>query len=203
MWTNQAEHLILASASPRRRQLLEQIQVPIKPLILPVNGEDEPRLADESVVDYVARTARDKLDRASAYCIGQAGGLEKLPILAADTTVAIGERILGKPVDVLDAKRILIELAGQTHDVYTAVAMVYRDEVKTTLTRTQVHIDAALINVVDTYIKTGEPFGKAGAYAIQGAAAAYVTRIEGSYTGVVGLPLYETVQLLSHMGLFE
>lgn len=203
MWTHQADYLLLASASPRRLQLLEQIQIPVKQLIVPVQDDDEPRLDGETVIDYVTRTARDKLERAQAYWSTQHTNQPLPPILTADTTVAIGEVILGKPTDKADAKRILTTLAGHTHNVYTAVTLLHHNKTHATLTQTKVDIDGALVDVIEDYIATGEPFGKAGAYAVQGIAAAYVARIEGSYSGVVGLPIYETTQLLRQAGLFR
>lgn len=203
MWIRPNIRLILASASPRREQLLKQIQVPVTQLVIPAPGEDEPRLAQERVTDYVRRTARDKLDRTAHHWRSQHPDDACPPMLAADTTVAIGQTILGKPVDAADAKRILLELAGQTHDVYTAVVLFHDGKTYETLAHAAVTIDASLITVIDDYIATGEPFGKAGAYAIQGMAAAYVQNVQGSYWAVVGLPLFETAQLLRQAGLYR
>lgn len=203
MWIDPNLKLILASASPRRLQLLEQIAVPVEQLVVPTDGEDEPRLPGETVTEYVTRTAQDKLTRTRNYWCEQHPNQTMPPMLAADTTVAIGQTILGKPEDAVDARRILTELAGKTHDVYTAVVMVYQDREHKTLTHSSVEVDGALIAAIDDYIASGEPFGKAGAYGIQGIAAAYVKDMQGSYSSVVGLPLYETAQLLRQAGLYR
>lgn len=202
MWTNQSDRLILASASPRRLQLLEQIHVPVEQLVVPADGEDEPRLSGERVTDYVTRTARDKLIRTQHYWREQHPNQPLPPMLAADTTVAFGQTILGKPLDEMDAKRILTELAGKTHDVYTAVVLSYQGQLHEALSHARVEIDTMTEPAIDRYIASGEPFGKAGAYGIQGIAGAYVKNIEGSYSAVVGLPLFETAQLLRRAGLY-
>jgi septum formation protein len=124
-------------------------------------------------------------------------------VLAADTTVAIGQTILGKPRDAADAKRILTQLAGHTHDVYTAVVLHHNGQLYETLAHATVEFTAKFVHRIDQYIETQEPFGKAGAYAIQGVAAAYISKVQGSYSGVVGLPLYETAELLRTAGLFK
>ena len=202
MWLNPNQPLILASASPRRLALLEQIAVPVEQFVVPVQGEDEPRLPNESVTDYVTRTAHDKNQRAK-FTWHQTHPDQTPPILSADTTVALGQTILGKPANHDDARRILRALAGQTHDVYTAVVLSVGNQQHTALTHTRVSIDAALNENLDAYIASGEPFGKAGAYGIQGIAAAYVSDVYGSYSSVVGLPLYETAQLLRQAGLYR
>ena len=203
MWTNQADRLVLASASPRRLQLLEQIKVPVEQLVLPVHGEDEPRIDDESVLTYVSRTAHDKLNRAQAHWTTHRTGDPMPPILAADTTVAKGQVILGKPSDAAEARYILSELAGQAHEVYTAVVLSHHGKTYETVVQAVVEFDAVLNDVIADYIETGEPFGKAGAYGIQGIAAAYIKSVSGSYSAVVGLPLYETAQLLRQAGLYQ
>lgn len=202
MWLDPNRKLILASASPRRLALLQQISVPVQQLVLPVQGEDEPRLPDEPVTDYVMRTAHDKNRRAQAHWQAHHGD-DQTPILSADTTVALGQDILGKPVDAEDAKRVLCALAGQTHDVYTAVVLNIAGQTSKVLSHTRVRMDAVLADSVDAYIASGEPFGKAGAYGIQGIAAVYVRSLQGSYSSVVGLPLYETAQLLRDAGLYR
>lgn len=203
MWTNQADRLILASASPRRLQLLTQIQVPVEQLVVPAAGEDEPRLAGEAVTDYVERTAHDKLVRTQHYWASKHNDQPAPPMLAADTTVALGQTILSKPVDHADARRILTALAGQTHDVFTAVALSHRGKLYETLAHARVEVDSTMASVIDDYIASGEPFGKAGAYGIQGIAAAYIKTLTGSYSAVVGLPLFETAQLLREAGLYQ
>lgn len=203
MWTNEAPALVLASASPRRLQLLEQLQIPVKQLSLPAQADDEPRLANEMVVDYVTRTARDKLQRALEHWANTYPNERTPPVLTADTTVAIGQTILGKPLDAADAKQILTQLAGHTHDVYTAVVLHHNEQSHETLAHTRVEFTAQFAHCIDQYIETQEPFGKAGAYAIQGVAAAYISKVQGSHSGVVGLPLYETAELLRTAGLFK
>jgi len=216
MWTNLAHELILASASARRLALLEQIAVPVRQLVVPTTGEDEPRLANESVTDYVMRTALEKNQRTQknidsvtqaqtqpATSVPELPHLSNLPILSADTTVAIGEQILGKPRDRDDARRILTTLAGQTHDVYTAVVLRFDGQTTTALVHARVRMAPSLAPAIEDYIDSGEPFGKAGAYAIQGIAAAYVPEVLGSYSAVVGLPLYETAQLLRDARLYR
>lgn len=203
MWLHPAKRLILASASPRREQLLTQIQVPVTKLVVPAPGEDEPRLAGESVTAYVTRTASDKLDRTAQYWRSEHPDEPVPPMLAADTTVALGQTILSKPVDAADAKRILLELIGHAHDVYTAVVLLHEGKRLETLVHATVTINTTLISVLDDYIATGEPFGKAGAYAIQGIAAAHIDYVGGSYTAVVGLPLFETAQLLRQAKLYR
>lgn len=201
MWTNLAEELILASASPRRRDLLEQLAVPVRQIVLPVEGEDEPRLREESVTDYVMRTALEKNRRVTQHL--KTTGQACLPTLSADTTVALGQTILGKPLDASDAKRILTTLAGKTHDVYTAVVLDTNGHTQQALVHSRVSMDASLLSALDSYIASGEPFGKAGAYALQGIAAAYIAQVVGSYSSVVGLPLFETAQLLRQAGLYQ
>ena len=204
MWTAPLTELILASASPRRLELLQQIQVPVRQLVVATTGEDEPRLANETVIDYVTRTAQEKNLRTQKYLAQTSTAQSHLPpILSADTTVAIGQQILGKPTDAADAKRILTTLAGRTHDVYSAVVLHADHSTYQTLSHTEVEIDVSILEAIDDYIASAEPFGKAGAYAIQGIAAAYVRSVRGSYTAVVGLPLFETTQLLRDAGLYR
>ncbi len=188
----------LASRSPRRRELLTQLGVRHE-LLLAGPGEDDEALEalrqDESPNDYVARVTLAKLRVARERL--QARGLTPAPILAADTTVAIGGRILGKPADADDARRILTLLSGRTHRVLTSVAIaVGATRVRQAINVSRVRFDRLDKADIDRYIATGEPFDKAGAYGIQGAAAAFVRRIEGSYSGIMGLPLYETRMLL-------
>lgn len=202
MWTNQASKLVLASASPRRLELLQQIRVPVETLVVPTPGEDEPRLLNESVVNYVERTSLEKNTRAQHHIALHREDLQGLPVLSADTTVALGETILGKPRDSENAKDILTELAGKDHDVYTAVTLWHGQQLFH-LAHAKVHISACILDSIDDYIQSQEPFGKAGAYGIQGIAAAYVSELTGSYTAVVGLPLFETAQMLRTLGLYR
>jgi septum formation protein len=187
----------LASQSPRRRQLLEQIGVR-HALLLADDDEDAEALEahehGESPEDYVQRVTRLKLQAAIARHAERR--LPNAPILCADTTVALGRRILGKPDDDADAARTLALLSDRTHRVLTAVAVRRGRRSLLALSVSQVHFRPLKRAEIAAYVASGEPRGKAGAYAIQSAAAAWVQRIEGSYSGIMGLPLYETAQLL-------
>jgi septum formation protein len=191
------DFVYLASQSPRRRQLLAQIGVDHR-LLLADNDEDAEGLeavqAGELPAAYVQRVTRLKL-RAARHRLQQRG-LAPAPILCADTTVALGRRILGKPQDAKEAATMLRVLSGRGHRVLTAVAISHgrRDLLLTQLSR----VRFALLPqpVIDAYVASGEPFGKAGAYAVQGTIAGWIERVEGSYSGIMGLPLYETTELL-------
>ena len=191
------DFIYLASQSPRRRQLLEQLGVRHQ-LLLPGPDEDaealEAERAGELPVAYVERVTRAKLDAARQRL--KARKLDAAPILCSDTTVAIGRRLLAKPADADDARKMLAALSGRTHRVVTSVALGWgrRDALSTSISR--VHFAPLSDEQIDAYVASGEPFGKAGAYAIQSAAAAWISHIEGSYSGIMGLPLYETAQLL-------
>lgn len=193
--------IYLASQSPRRRQLLHQIGVEHE-LLLPEAHEDaealEAVVAGELPADYVQRVTRAKLKAAAARM--KRLGLAPRPILCADTTVAIGRSILGKPEDDADAARMLALLSGRTHRVLTAVAVRSGRREELLLNVSKVHFRALQAQEIEAYVASGEPRGKAGSYAIQSAAAAWISRIEGSYSGIMGLPLYETAQLLATMG---
>jgi septum formation protein len=192
--------LFLASASPRRLALLTQINVIAQQLIVTApDGEDEPRHPNESVIEYVKRTTDDKMSRAQAYL----DSLEHCAIITADTTVALGQVILAKPKDRQDAIRMLSLLSGKTHDVYTAVDLYFKGQTTRALSHSQVSFETMSIEQIERYVDSKEPFGKAGAYAIQGMAAQHVQRLEGSYSGVMGLPLHETAQLLRNAGLMR
>ena len=187
----------LASQSPRRSQLLEQLGVP-HTLLLPTPDEDaealETVLPREAPADYVQRVTRLKLDAAMRRRILR--GLPDAPVLCADTTVALGRSILGKPRDAEDAKRMLARLSGRSHRVLTAVAVGQGARVVQVLSVSQVRFVPMSAADIETYVASGEPMGKAGAYAVQGLAAAYIARISGSYSGIMGLPLHETAQAL-------
>ena len=196
--------IYLASQSPRRRQLLEQIGVRHE-LLLPRADEDAEALEAEQTgelpADYVERVTRAKLRAARARW--QASGQAAAPILCADTTVALGRRILGKPRDADDAAAMLRALSGSTHRVLTAVALAWKPSASATRWRvaeavsaSRVHFAAMPEAAIAAYVAGGEPFGKAGAYAIQSGIAAWIEHIEGSHSGIMGLPLYETAQLL-------
>jgi septum formation protein len=182
--------VILASRSPRRVELLKQIG--IESIVRPADI-DEVALDGEAPADYVQRLAKEKV---TAIAKSLKSEYENLPVLAADTTVALNGQILGKPVNDADAVEMLKKLSGSKHTVYTAVAMYVKNRVKVTLSETQVEMILLTDSMINTYIATGEQRDKAGSYAIQGKAGAWVARIEGSYSGVMGLPLFETALLL-------
>lgn len=192
----------LASQSPRRRQLLEQLGIAHE-LLLPDPGEDAEALeavrGREAPATYVQRVTGRKLDAALARL--RARGLPPAPVLCSDTTVALGRTIYGKPADAADAARMLRELSGTTHRVLTAVAVQAGRRRHLLLSESRVSFAPLTPAQIRAYVASGEPLGKAGAYAIQGRAAAFIRRIEGSYTGIMGLPLYETAALLARFGL--
>jgi len=192
----------LASQSPRRRELLDRIGVRHE-LLLADADEDvealEATRAGESPDAYVERVTRAKL-RAARRRLG-ARGLVPAPILCADTTVAIGARILGKPIDGADAAHMLALLSGRSHRVISAVAVAARGRSRLAVSVSRVRFATIAPARIERYIASGEPFGKAGAYAIQSGASAWIEKIEGSYTGIMGLPLHETAALLEWAGL--
>ena len=196
--------LYLASESPRRQELLTQIGIPHTVLRMPpVEGEDEPRRVNETPVIYVQRTALEKAQRAQHWLAQRKPEREQssnrvinLPILTADTTVSLGETILGKPVDAQHAASILGQLSGQTHTVYTAVVLATQTDIYTELSTSLVTFKHLSQTEIAQYIETNDCFGKAGAYGIQGFAARFIRDLQGSYSGVMGLPLYETAELL-------
>ena len=197
-----ADFIYLASQSPRRRQLLDQLGVRHE-LLLPDQDEDpeamEVVLRGESPTAYVQRVTLLKLDAAKARM--RRRGLPSAPILCSDTTVAMGRTIFGKPQDAQDAARMLQELAGHSHRVLTAVAVGAARGSKSLLSVSRVSFAPMRQQDIAAYVKSGEPTGKAGAYAVQGRAAAFITSISGSYSGIMGLPLYETAQLLRSFGV--
>ena len=192
----------LASQSPRRRQLLEQLGVRYE-LLLPDATEDaealEVVLKNEAPAAYVKRVTNLKLDAAVARLKQQQ--LQPAPILCSDTTVALGRVIYGKPNDAKDAKRMLAELSGKSHRVLTAVAVQSGRERFDALSTSKVTFDEMTQKQINAYVSTTEPFGKAGAYAVQGRASLYITRIDGSYSGIMGLPIRETALLLQAVGI--
>lgn len=195
----------LASQSPRRRELLAQIGVRHE-LLLPGEHEDaealEAECAGESPERYVQRVTRAKLD--AAVDRWRRAGLPSAPVLCADTTVAFGRGVLGKPVDAHDARSMLQRLSGHTHRVLTAVALAWPDrapaEVHEALSVSHVRWRALTGAEIDAYVAGGEPMGKAGAYAIQSGAARWTEHIDGSYSGIMGLPLFEVDRLLRAAG---
>ena len=192
----------LASQSPRRAQLLQQIGVAHR-LLLPDAAEDaealEAERAGEIPAEYVQRVTRAKLQAAVAR-LARRGG-PAAPVLCADTTVALGRRILGKPVDAAQAREMLRALSGRTHRVLTAVAVHDGRRTRAALNVSHVRLAAMPAAAIDAYVAGGEPYGKAGAYAIQGAIAAWIEHIAGSHSGIMGLPLFETAALLRRSGL--
>lgn len=197
-----ATFVYLASRSPRRQALLEQVGITYR-MLTPEAHEDAEALeqlcAGETAAAYVQRVARAKAQAARERLLRI--GAEPAPILAADTTVAIGASLLAKPTDIADARRMLTLLSGRTHRVLTAVAVARgRSGIESRLSVSRVTFARITRAEIDHYVASGEPMDKAGAYAIQGGAARFVRRIEGSYTGIMGLPLYETVQLLRTAG---
>lgn len=192
-------NIYLASASPRRHEILEQMGVPHTVLDVPSPpGEDEPRLPGETPADYVCRTAKDKALRALEWIKAQA--LPVLPVLAADTTVILGDDILGKPSDVDDARQMLKRLSGTTHSVHTAVVLACGQHLEEKVSITDVRMKRLSNAEIEAYCATGEPMGKAGSYGIQGHASLFIEHISGSYSGVMGLPIFETGQLLGRLG---
>lgn len=200
-----SDFIYLASQSPRRQELLKQIGVRYE-MLLPAPGEDaesiETPLPHEKARDYVKRVTLAKASLALERW--KKSGLSWAPILCADTTVSLpnspsGE-ILGKPLDASDAYRILEMLSGKTHEVLTAVALISNpeDPPNCVVQISEVEFAQLSSEQINTYIASQEPFGKAGAYGIQGSAGAFISKITGSYSGIMGLPLYETAQLLDH-----
>ena len=194
--------IYLASQSPRRRQLLDQLGVRHE-LLLASPDEDAEALEDhipgETPAVYCERVTQLKL--AAAVARLKKRGLPPAPVLCADTTVALGRRIFGKPVDADDAMATLQRLSGRTHRVMTAVALASGRARASALSVSTVRFATMPDHVIAAYVASGEPFGKAGAYAIQSRIAAWIERIGGSYSGIMGLPLHETAQLLLAAGV--
>ena len=195
--------IYLASRSPRRRELLAQIGVRFQLLMFRDQPEADPEL-DEAVLEgeaprvYVERVARAKAN--AGWKRLEQRNLPRAPVLAADTTVALGAAILGKPADRRDAARMLASLSGTRHEVLTAVALRHDEETECVVSASEVIFKPLSAEEIRQYVATGECDDKAGAYAIQGRAAQFVTELHGSFSGVMGLPLYETAQLLERAG---
>jgi len=183
--------IILASASPRRKELLDQIKVTYK--IHPVDLDETP-LSNETPLDYVQRLAAEK----SAACRAQLK--TETPVLAADTAVILGCVIMGKPKDQADALAMLMLLSGKTHQVYSAISLRGREHSQA-VSITEVTFRRLTEREILDYWRSGEPVDKAGSYAIQGIGGVFVESIKGSFSGVVGLPLFETAELLSQQGI--
>ena len=193
--------IYLASQSPRRRQLLEQLGVSYE-LLLPDEGEDaeaiESVIGKEAPSTYVQRVTSLKLDAALQRC--KRRGLKAAPILCSDTTVALNRTIYGKPLNAADARRMLGELSGKTHRVLTAVTIGTARKRVQVMSESRVTFASMSPSQIRAYVESGEPLGKAGAYAVQGRAAANISHISGSFSGIMGLPVFETAQLLHSMG---
>ena len=194
--------IYLASRSPRRRELLSQIGVRYHLLLfrerLGENPEvDETPLDGETPAAYVERMARAKAEAGWRRMLQR--NLPPAPVLAADTTVALNQEIFGKPRDRAEAAEMLAALAGKRHEVLTAVALKNPDQLESALSRSEVHLKEMSADEIAQYVASGECDDKAGAYAIQGRAARFVVELRGSYSGVMGLPLYETGLLLDKL----
>ncbi len=187
--------IILASASPRRKELLDQMldQTGIRYSVFPVDIDETP-LLNEAPMAYVQRLAAEK----SAVCVARLN--TDLPVLAADTAVVLGDLIMGKPKDQADALAMLAQLSGQSHLVYSAVSLRGRTH-DLAVSITEVTFRRLTQQEMLAYWYSGEPVDKAGSYAIQGKGGLFVESIKGSFSGVVGLPLFETAELLSRQGI--
>jgi len=195
--------IYLASRSPRRRELLSQIGVRFHLLLFRDQPQSDPDLDEtvltgESPAAYVERVARAKA-LAGWKRIGQRN-LPRAAVLAADTTVALEGRILGKPADRREAAEMLAALSGKRHEVLTAVVVKHESQMEAAVSTSEVTFKPLSADEVRRYVATGEADDKAGAYGIQGRAAVFVAELKGSFSGVMGLPLYETAQLLERMG---
>ncbi len=186
-------NLCLASRSERRQQLLRQIGVEFSCYAAAV---DEVSLAGEQPAAYVERLAVEK-----AQDVAGMAAQEKMAVLAADTAVVLNDRIFGKPVDQADAREMLQALSGKSHRVFTAIALSVNGKTDTRLSVSEVSVRPLTDALIAEYWQTGEPAGKAGGYAIQGFAAGFIENLTGSYSGVMGLPLCETVELLEQAGV--
>ncbi len=187
--------IYLASASPQRRELLRQLGIEFEAIpssIIEVRG------AGESPAEYVTRVAADKARNVAQATAER--GLPAAPVLGVDTEVLLDDEVLGKPRDRAHGVDMLRRLAGRAHSVLTAIILLHRGQEHAALSTSRVTFGALTEDEIARYWDSGEPAGKAGAYAIQGGAAAFIARIEGSYSGVMGLPLFELMQLLKKIG---
>lgn len=203
MITQLDRHIYLASRSPRRRELLSQIGVRFQVLMFRDKPEtdaelDEAVLQGESPRLYVERVARAKAQ--AGWQRLEQRHLPRAAVLAADTTVAVDDRILGKPADRRAAAAMLAELSGRRHEVLSAIALKYESQFECAVSVSEVEFKVLSAEDIRQYVATGECDDKAGAYAIQGRAAQFVATLRGSFSGVMGLPLYETAQMLERMG---
>jgi septum formation protein len=198
------DKIYLASKSPRRRELLRQIGIEFELLLLRDHTPRGPEvteavLPNELAVDYVARVALEKAECSHHTMLWRK--LPVRPVLAADTTVVLDGRILGKPANLNEAVEMLQSLSGRTHQVLTSVAVKHLDEVWQITQKSDVAFSKLSEDMIRAYCASQEPFDKAGGYAIQGVGALFVQDIAGSYSGIMGLPLFETAQLLQQAGL--
>jgi septum formation protein len=192
----QPPSIYLASRSPRRAELLQQMGVLFS--VVPADIDEAPHAMERSDA-YVKRLAIEKAQAGYALVLQKAWF--EMPVLAADTTVSIDGEILGKPQDDEDAYRMLSLMSGRWHEVHTGIAVAQAGHVAMEISSTMVQMDDLSDAVIRAYIATGEPKDKAGAYGIQGIAGSLIKRIEGSYSGVMGLPVYETAKLLKQAGI--
>ena len=193
----------LASKSPRRQELLSQIGVEFDVLRLREASGRTPDVLEvahdgEPALHYVERIARTKANVGWQSMVAR--GLETRPVLGADTEVILDGEVFGKPADERAAKAMLARLSGRTHEVVTAVALRWQDDTHFAMSTSKVTLSPLTKSAIAAYVASGEPFDKAGGYGIQGRAAAFVTRLDGSYSGVMGLPLAETAALLARAG---
>ena len=197
--------IYLASKSPRRQKLLNQIAVRFTILDVPQQDPVHSDMVNEAVhsgenaYDYVSRIAREKAEYARQFLVTQ--NMPEHPVLTADTTVVMEGEIIGKPADKNEATEILRRLSGKTHQVLTSVAVRNKEHLFQTVQTSDVTVALLTSRHINAYVDTGEPFDKAGGYGIQGLAGKFITHITGSYSGIMGLPLYETTVLLRKAGI--
>lgn len=197
--------IYLASKSPRRQKLLNQIAVRFTILDVPQQDPVHSDMVNEAVhsgenaYDYVSRIAREKAEYARQFLVTQ--NMPEHPVLTADTTVVMEGEIIGKPADKNEAAEILRRLSGKTHQVLTSVAVRNKEHLFQTVQTSDVTFALLTSRHINAYVDTGEPFDKAGGYGIQGLAGKFITHITGSYSGIMGLPLYETTVLLRKAGI--
>lgn len=184
--------LVLASASPRRVELL--LQIGISPKVHPVDIDETPR-KNEVVTDLVVRLAREKAQKGAVETLG------KYPVLGSDTVGLLDGKTLLKPTDYADAEGMLLNMSNRWHEIHTAVALIHQDVCYEVTAVSRVKFRALSCDEICEYWQSGEPQDKAGAYAVQGLAAVFIERIEGSYSGIMGLPLFETAKLIREAGL--
>lgn len=203
--TDSGKMIYLASKSPRRQELLNQIGIQFSVLDVPAQDTvnldmvDETVLAHENAADYVNRLSRDKADCAWKFLVSR--NIGRLPVLTADTTVVLGNLILGKPGDKTEAYEMMERLSGKTHQVLTSVAIRNEGFFSQVLQTSSVTFARLSPENIEAYIQTSEPYDKAGGYGIQGLAGKFIRHIKGSYSGIMGLPLYETTELLKKAGI--